>query len=82
MAYEVGINTKMEFVVNSDRCIHLSVVRPDGTTMAVAEMIGFWFANEHQAAIRSARRIVACVNALEGLTTEQIEEGVFNNVRD
>lgn len=29
----------------------------------------------------NARRIVACVNALSGLTTEQIEEGVFTKLR-
>lgn len=30
----------------------------------------------------NARRIAACVNALEGLTTEQIEDGVFQKVRE
>ncbi len=29
-----------------------------------------------------ARRIVACVNALAGLTTEQIEDGAFAKMRD
>ncbi len=29
-----------------------------------------------------ARRIVACVNELAGLTTEQVEDGVFTKMRD
>jgi len=30
----------------------------------------------------NARRIAACVNALEGLTTEQIEDGAFQKMRE
>lgn len=55
----------------------------DATGSIIGECAKYMFAprpiEERKA---NARRIVACVNALEGLTTEQIEEGVLQNMRE
>ena len=57
-------------IAKSEQLLLVGISTPIGT--------GLW----REEGKANARRIVACVNALAGLTTEQIEDGAFAKMRD